>query len=648
MSDTPDLEFLALQEALVGRYSLVKELGRGGMGIVYLAHEVALVRPVALKLLPPEYAAQPALRGRFIREAQTGAKLSHPNVVPIYAVDEVDNFVFFTMAYVEGESLGERIRGRGPLPAGEATRVLREVAWALAYGHGQGVVHRDVKPDNILLEAGSGRALLTDFGIAQVSEGPGMTGANEVLGTAEFMSPEQAAGDPIDERSDLYSLAVVGHYILSGQLPFQGETVAATLAKHMTLPAPPLATVAPEVPSNLAKAMDRCLAKDPAERFEDGEQLAGALSRALEVKREMPVALRAFIENTRERLAGGSLIVGLAAFYFVFSVIVIVQGVEYAFIGWIMAAFTLAFGVAPISLLIRMARDLLRSGYSHQVLLLALKNDLDARREEIAFHRGATKNWVDRLGFGLLVGGLAAAVGGTAAMMALPMSFAVLKVVGIVSGSGALAALVGGPISSEGFGKGRGDPGTRWLKFWKSRFGKTIFKLAGLRLQRVTSESSAHRPTEMAIGMAADRLFEELPKDVKGSLSELPSIVRKLEEDAEKMRARVKELDKLIDNIEHDEALGSRATAVGGSDVSDRRKTLAADLQKARDGAQKRLTEAVGALETVRLGLLRIHAGAGTVESMTQDLSAARALSDDLEHLHEGTREVEALLGKGK
>jgi eukaryotic-like serine/threonine-protein kinase len=168
MSDTSHLEFLALQEALVGRYSLQRELGRGGMGIVYLAHEVRLDRPVALKLLPSAYAAQPSLKERFLQEARTAGKLSHPNIVPIYAVDEVDDFVFFAMAFVEGESLGQRVRERGPLRPPEAARILREVAWALGYAHAQGVVHRDIKPDNILLEAAGGRALVTDFGIAQL------------------------------------------------------------------------------------------------------------------------------------------------------------------------------------------------------------------------------------------------------------------------------------------------------------------------------------------------------------------------------------------------------------------------------------------------------------------------------------------------
>ncbi len=160
------IDFFRLQQALAGRYSLERELGRGGMGIVYLAREVSLDRPVALKLLPPHLARRAAARERFLHEARIAAKLSHPNIVPIYAVDEVDDFVFFAMAYIEGETLGERIRERGPRPPSEVIRILREVAWGLAHAHAQEIVHRDVKPDNILLEVGSGRALVADFGIA--------------------------------------------------------------------------------------------------------------------------------------------------------------------------------------------------------------------------------------------------------------------------------------------------------------------------------------------------------------------------------------------------------------------------------------------------------------------------------------------------
>src|SRR5689334_20827208 len=153
-----DRLFVDFQSAVAGRYSLEREVGRGGMGIVYLAREVRLDRPVAIKLLPPAIAGNPDIRERFTREARTAARLSHPSIVPIYAVDEVGDFVFYVMAYVDGTTLGERVASRGPLPPDDVVRITREIAWALAYAHAQGVVHRDVKPANILIERATNRA----------------------------------------------------------------------------------------------------------------------------------------------------------------------------------------------------------------------------------------------------------------------------------------------------------------------------------------------------------------------------------------------------------------------------------------------------------------------------------------------------------
>ena len=196
----PGSELLALQEAVAGRYAVERELGRGGMGVVFLARDLALDRLVAIKLLPPALAASADRRARFLREARTAARLSHPNIVPIHSVEESDGLVFFVMGYVAGETLGERVRRHGRLPAAEVTQVVREVAWALAYAHRQGVVHRDVKPENILLEREGGRAMVTDFGIAQVSGDAADTPAGQVVGTARAVSPEQAAGEPVDGR----------------------------------------------------------------------------------------------------------------------------------------------------------------------------------------------------------------------------------------------------------------------------------------------------------------------------------------------------------------------------------------------------------------------------------------------------------------
>src|SRR5687768_3788265 len=257
------------------------------MGVVYLARDVQLDRDVAIKVLPTHLANDPVARDRFVREARMAAGLSHPHIVPIHRVGEASGFVFFVMSYVEGETLGERLRTRGPLPPAEAARVLREVAWALAYAHGRGIVHRDVKPDNILLEAGTGRALVTDFGIAHGGAAPGPgTDPGKVMGTAHFMSPEQAANEPVDGRSDLYSLGVVGYLAVSGRLPFEAENLPALLLLQATDAPRSVSLVAPGIPRALAAAIDRCLDSDPAGRFPDGETLAAALAPAPDADRK--------------------------------------------------------------------------------------------------------------------------------------------------------------------------------------------------------------------------------------------------------------------------------------------------------------------------------------------------------------------------
>ncbi|MGZ8468576.1 MAG: serine/threonine-protein kinase [Gemmatirosa sp.] len=277
-------EFAALGDALRGQFRVERELGRGGMGVVYLARDERLDRMVALKVLPAALAAEPQTRERFLREARTAARLAHPNIVPVYRADEAGGSAYFAMAYVDGESLADRVRDRGPLPPVDAMPILRDVAWALAYAQARGGVHRDVKPENILLERATRRTLVTDFGIAHhttTEPSARLTQDGHVLGTLHFMSPEQVNGDVLDGRSDLYALGVVAYHVLSGRLPFEGLAAAAVLVAHATKPAPPLRQVAPDVPRALAAVVDRCLAKAPGDRYPTGEALAEALERAL-------------------------------------------------------------------------------------------------------------------------------------------------------------------------------------------------------------------------------------------------------------------------------------------------------------------------------------------------------------------------------
>src|ERR1043165_4795635 len=197
MSDTRyTREFVELQAAVAGRYTLERELGRGGMGIVFLARAVALDRPVALKLCPPHIAAQSELRDRFQSEARLAARLSHPNIVTIHSVEEAGGLVFFVMAYIRGETLTQRVERTGPLSPAEATRLLQEVAWGLGYAHANGVIHRDVKPDNILIERASGRAPVAESRLAVAADANRHTQVGQLIGTPHYVSPEQASGEP--------------------------------------------------------------------------------------------------------------------------------------------------------------------------------------------------------------------------------------------------------------------------------------------------------------------------------------------------------------------------------------------------------------------------------------------------------------------
>ncbi|HVT37970.1 MAG TPA: serine/threonine-protein kinase [Gemmatimonadaceae bacterium] len=277
--------FARVARALAPAYELERELGRGGMAVVFAARDTRLKRGVAVKLLPPDLAFQDGIRTRFLREAEMAAGLSHPNIVPIYLVDERDGLVFFVMALVEGGSVGDRLRrdAPAPMPVADARRIVREVAGALDYAHARGVVHRDIKPDNILLDAPTGRAMVTDFGIARAaSDGQSrLTSTGAALGTPAYMSPEQCAGErELDGRSDLYSLGAVAYHMLTGVAPFSGGNTQAIMMKQVSEPPVPLTQRRADVPPDLERIVLKLLAKDPAQRFATGAEVIAAIDGA--------------------------------------------------------------------------------------------------------------------------------------------------------------------------------------------------------------------------------------------------------------------------------------------------------------------------------------------------------------------------------
>lgn len=624
----PDRLFVDFQSVIAGRYSLERELGRGGMGVVYLAREVRLDRPVAIKLLPPSKAADPKLRERFLREARTAAKLSHPNVIPIHAVEEIGAFVFFAMAYIEGETLTERVRRRGPLAPSDASRVLRDVAWALAYAHQQGVIHRDVKPDNILLES-TGRVLVADFGIASAVQGAGALAGGEVIGTPEFMSPEQALGEAVDARSDLYSLGIVGYFAFSGTLPFEAEKATDVLAKQVTEPAPPLASAAPLVPRRLAQAIDRCLAKERDERPDGPAALAEQLSHALEQRRELPVALRAFVKHD-SRLDGPGVLLYPFAMLIATPVVGLLTGS--ALLGFV----TLVGGytLVPLGVLARSARKLLEAGFGHGDLGVAFKAEIDRSREERAFGGGHKASVLERVlkwisGASLSISMLCLSgiitIGGPVDELA--SLFAGSLAIGVGTGIGMLIMLQ----------RRRDVDAEFWGRLWTGRLGRWLFGFARMfTSSKALPASLTHRPTELALGMAAEQLYDSLPKETRAQLRDLPDVVHRLERDAQRMRARLEELQEALADV------GQRGNPEPA--IAARHDRIVTDLSRERDLVQQRLRDAVAALETIRLNLLRLHAGTGTVKSLTTDLGLAREVAREIGRQVEGFREVEDAL----
>lgn len=270
--------FENLRVALERRYRVIEMVGRGGMGAVFLAEDLRLGRRVAIKVLLPDVADDHAFLKRFEREARIAAGLDHPNIVPIYSVEQDGDFHYFVMKYVVGQTL-EALLADGTLPPESARRILSQAAAGLGHAHGRGVIHRDVKPSNLMLDE-AGNVLIADFGISKALEGGTQyTSTGQTVGTPSYFSPEQAQGLPLDGRSDQYSLAVVGYRMLVGQLPLVAENVHALIYDLIHVTPRPAAEAQPEIPADLSEALQRALAKDPAERFESMDEFAVAVCR---------------------------------------------------------------------------------------------------------------------------------------------------------------------------------------------------------------------------------------------------------------------------------------------------------------------------------------------------------------------------------
>jgi serine/threonine protein kinase len=296
-----------------GGYTIESVLGRGGMGTVFLATHVRLGRRVALKVIAPELAEDEEFRARFLRESQLAASLDHPNVIPIYDADAVDGALYLAMRYVGGPSLQNLIREQGTLPPAEALRLAEQIGGALDAAHEAGLVHRDVKPANILLAGPGDHAYLCDFGLAKRTSSRELTRTGFFLGTVDYSPPEQIEGRPLDGRADLYSLGCVLFHCLAGRPPFVRDTEIAVLNAHLHDPSPTLSSVRSDLPRALDDVLATAMAKDPRDRYPTGVELADAFGRAIAGEapptRAAPATVRIRRPRSRRWLIAAALLV---------------------------------------------------------------------------------------------------------------------------------------------------------------------------------------------------------------------------------------------------------------------------------------------------------------------------------------------------
>ncbi len=630
-------DLLALQESLLGRWSLERELGRGGMGTVWLARDLRLDRPVAIKVLHNSLAGEAQHRERFLREARTAARLAHPHIVPIYSVESRDDVAAIVMGLIDGETLAERIRRRGALPAGEAERILRELAWALAYAHQSGIIHRDLTLANVLLERESGRAVLADFGLA--AELAGEHGA-PMFGTPGFLAPEIIGGEPLTPQSDLYALGVIGFTMLAGQPPFVGETTGELLARHMVQPVPDLAQLALGAPRRVVENIMQCLAKVPEDRPASAGDLLSGLERVPEPVTVAPALEQWFTrwERIRTIYAIATPILGmqtwlLVAGYFDTGISELFMAAVLGSVLSITALPIIAHGIAEVVALRRLhgqgfgVADI-RAAWPYWTATL----ERERQREGLPPLPG-------RVVFDLTV------VGAVGLAVLFGVIFPILPIL-----APADTAMTRGVLAMwasnvylwvlTGIGIGFVAPGIRfsprgWFRrlthrFWNSRFAGAVTKLAVMgQARQLAASSTLHRNTEMVLGLAMEELWSALPHALRNDLPGVPALWRTLQAAAEELRDLAERL-----------AESEREVATDAPDE-------VARLAGLRSGVTARQREAVTALERLRLHLLRAVAERRATADLTSHLEVAHALEQQLLADLAGHAELRRFLARG-
>lgn len=604
-----------VQDALGGSYAIERELGRGGMGAVYLARDLALDRLVAIKVLPPELAVRHELRERFLRESRTTAAFSHPHIVPVHAIVEQPQLLGFVMGYVEGESVTAWVARTGPLSARDALRLLREVAWGLSYAHGRGIIHRDVKPDNILIERATGRALVTDFGIARSSAAQGLTAVGEVVGTPQFMSPEQAAGDSLDGRTDLYSLGVVAWYALTGKPPFEATSAGAVMAMHLTQALPPLGPLRPDLPRVLVDVVERSLAKDPARRFQTGEEFVSALDAMQATQREVPPAVRLF----HQRLG----VVAIGSFFLLLfggNIARRALGSGNDLDALIFGTFILALVLGLAATLVRDARQLLLRGFQAGEVRDALRaitaeeedNRAQLRANAAYVKRLRVRRWTSVAFLVFAVAAFAFALSTQRTLLSpgrygMSRPGMLMSIAATVMFGTALVTLMTSSL--------RGPPVGRLVtRLWSGVAGRLLFRIASWKLPTTTLPAAVTGPQR---GRGPRAVLLSMTPAMRKELGDVAVGITKLESESAGLDARVAQLEQALQE--------ARAGVTPGAEAAGEvpRAAFAAEADAALTAAKARRQAIATSLEAVRMQLLRISGGLGSADDVRRALGEA-------------------------
>ena len=607
-----DPVFLRLQTLVAGRFSLEREIGRGGMGIVYLARDVALERPVAIKVLAPSLAARHDMHARFLREARIAAQCFHPHIVPIHAVEEAEDLAWIVMAYVRGETLADRLRRSGPLDADELRRLGREVGWALSYAHQRGVVHRDIKPENLLIDASTGRYVIADFGIALGNDQVVTPAGGTVPGTARYMAPEQAFGEAVDGRADLYALGVTLFVAATGRAPFEAPTAMALVTQHAMQPAPAVRTFAPTMPIVLARAIDRCLAKRPDDRYADAGQFLAAIEPDV---REQPLSTA--LHAARDHASSARLMRDWSAIVGITTLMLALgetpSSIDRAIITMIGGSMTSLLAAATVlrgSEALIEARKLLRRGHDANDVTRALAGEASPASQHGRGRRRVVM-WAS-----ILVSGIALGLAqGQADNLQLPDPVAEAVQLLALFLPAVLIARGGSRLMTE---SGLG----RWLH---ERVGQPLAAfatrmLAGKRNAKATTGALADAPTEVLLVNAVESAVAALPEAHREAMQQVDAIARALAREAAVLRAKTRQLD-----AREADALVLRASA--------ERESVLDAVRQEREVAQDRLRTAMTALESLRLDVLKLSADQSDGD-----------LTSQLEQVREVQRRVDAAM----